>query len=163
MPVLLGPPRPAGTLHVSWGAGLPHPPTHSRCTLVQKVVSEEDWTRRCSPVISSWLTITSCRHVAGLNNLLAAYEDKTAWAQCTFAFCAGVGEDVELFSGKTKVSHGSLRPPLMCLPEFVTCELLMNSLPKTSVTSSHPRARLCKLEGRSSSAGTPFSSLTVMT
>jgi inosine triphosphate pyrophosphatase len=37
----------------------------------------------------------------GLNNLLAAYEDKTAEAVCTFAYCAGVGCDVRLFQGRT--------------------------------------------------------------
>ena len=38
---------------------------------------------------------------AGLNNLLAAYEDKTAYAQCTFAFCAGPGKPVTLYTGRT--------------------------------------------------------------
>jgi hypothetical protein len=38
----------------------------------------------------------------GLNNLLAAYDDKTAYAVCTFAYCAGPGEEVTLFQGRTK-------------------------------------------------------------
>ncbi|RMZ83742.1 hypothetical protein DV738_g916, partial [Chaetothyriales sp. CBS 135597] len=38
----------------------------------------------------------------GLNNLLAAYPDKTAYAICTFAFCAGPGQDVILFQGRTE-------------------------------------------------------------
>ncbi|KAL6242854.1 nucleoside triphosphate pyrophosphohydrolase ham1 [Rhinocladiella similis] len=38
----------------------------------------------------------------GLNNLLAAYEDKTAFAVCTFAYCAGPGEEPILFQGRTK-------------------------------------------------------------
>lgn len=37
----------------------------------------------------------------GLNNLLAAYEDKSAVAQCTFAFCQGRGREVLLFHGRT--------------------------------------------------------------
>ena len=37
----------------------------------------------------------------GLNNLLAAYDDKTAYAQCIFAYCGGPGEDVHTFSGTT--------------------------------------------------------------
>ena len=39
----------------------------------------------------------------GLNNLLAAYSDKTAFAQCTFAFCEGKGHPVKLFKGITNV------------------------------------------------------------
>ena len=38
----------------------------------------------------------------GLNNMLAAYEDKTGDAkQCIFAYCDGKSEDVELFVGRT--------------------------------------------------------------
>ena len=37
----------------------------------------------------------------GLNNLLAAYEDKSAYAQCLFALCAGPGQPVRLFDGRT--------------------------------------------------------------
>lgn len=37
----------------------------------------------------------------GLNNLLAAYEDKTITSVCTFAYCAGPGETPILFQGKT--------------------------------------------------------------
>jgi inosine triphosphate pyrophosphatase len=36
---------------------------------------------------------------AGLNNLLAAYPDKTAYAQCIFAFSPGVGAAPVLFTG----------------------------------------------------------------
>ena len=35
----------------------------------------------------------------GLNNLLAAYIDKSADAICTFAYSAGPGAEVELFEG----------------------------------------------------------------
>jgi len=36
----------------------------------------------------------------GLNNLLAAYEDKSAYAQCIFAYCEGRGKEVQLFVGR---------------------------------------------------------------
>jgi len=36
----------------------------------------------------------------GLNNMLAAYEDKTAYAVCTFAYCAGPGHEAILFQGR---------------------------------------------------------------
>lgn len=39
----------------------------------------------------------------GLNNLLAAYEDKSADAVCTFAFSAGPGQEPLLFQGRTRV------------------------------------------------------------
>ena len=38
---------------------------------------------------------------AGLNNMLVAYEDKSAYAQCLFALCAGPGQPVRLFDGRT--------------------------------------------------------------
>lgn len=37
----------------------------------------------------------------GLNNLLVAYEDKTAYALCTFAYCPGPGQEVLIFDGRT--------------------------------------------------------------
>ena len=37
----------------------------------------------------------------GLNNLLAAYEDKSAKAVCTFAYSAGPGHEPVLFQGIT--------------------------------------------------------------
>ncbi|UJR37301.1 hypothetical protein I4U23_030010 [Adineta vaga] len=36
----------------------------------------------------------------GLNNLLAAYEDKTAYAQCIFSFCAGPSSEPITFVGR---------------------------------------------------------------
>ncbi|AEO62815.1 uncharacterized protein THITE_2141037 [Thermothielavioides terrestris NRRL 8126] len=39
---------------------------------------------------------------AGLNNLLAAYEDKSARAVCTFAYSAGPGHEPILFQGITE-------------------------------------------------------------
>ena len=38
----------------------------------------------------------------GLNNLLAAYEDKSAYAQTIFAFAAGPGSAIELFDGRAR-------------------------------------------------------------
>ncbi|KAI0873589.1 inosine triphosphate pyrophosphatase-like protein [Hypoxylon argillaceum] len=43
----------------------------------------------------------SIGHV-GLNNLLAAYEDKSAQAVATFGFCKGPGQEVLLFQGRTE-------------------------------------------------------------
>jgi len=37
---------------------------------------------------------------AGLNNMLAAYEDKSATAVCTFCYCAGLGTTPILFQGR---------------------------------------------------------------
>ncbi|CAN0358453.1 unnamed protein product, partial [Laminaria digitata] len=44
----------------------------------------------------------------GLNTLLGGFQDKTAYAQCVFAFCAGPGHEVKIFDGRT---HGSIVPP----------------------------------------------------
>merc|ERR1719444_382491 len=38
----------------------------------------------------------------GLNNLLAGYEDKSAYAQCIFALSAGPGCKVHVFDGRTE-------------------------------------------------------------
>jgi len=40
----------------------------------------------------------------GLNNLLAAYIDKSAAAICTFAYCPGPGCEVLLFEGICEVT-----------------------------------------------------------
>ncbi|KAI0157485.1 inosine triphosphate pyrophosphatase [Xylariaceae sp. FL1272] len=37
----------------------------------------------------------------GLNNMLAAYEDKSAQAVATFGFCKGPGQEILLFQGRT--------------------------------------------------------------
>lgn len=39
----------------------------------------------------------------GLNNMLAAYSDKSAQAVCTFAYCEGIGHEPILFQGRTEV------------------------------------------------------------
>lgn len=46
----------------------------------------------------------------GLNKLLAAYDDKSAQAVCTFAFSGGPGNEPILFQGRTDVSR-----PASCL------------------------------------------------
>lgn len=40
----------------------------------------------------------------GLNNMLAAYPDKSAYAQCIFAFSEGPGDEPRVFVGRTHVS-----------------------------------------------------------
>ena len=37
----------------------------------------------------------------GLNNILAAYEDKSAYAQCIFSFSLGPGHTPVVFDGRT--------------------------------------------------------------
>jgi len=44
----------------------------------------------------------------GLNNLLVAYEDKSAQAVCTFAYSAGPGSEPIIFQGRT---DGKIVPP----------------------------------------------------
>lgn len=39
----------------------------------------------------------------GLNNLLLAYDDKSAQAVCTFAYCEGPGREPIIFEGRTLV------------------------------------------------------------
>lgn len=39
----------------------------------------------------------------GLNKMLDGFEDRTAEAVCTFAFCRGPGEEPILFQGRTEV------------------------------------------------------------
>jgi inosine triphosphate pyrophosphatase len=41
----------------------------------------------------------------GLNNLLAAYTDKSAEAVCTFAYSEGPGFEPIVFQGRTSVSY----------------------------------------------------------
>ncbi|CAM9488575.1 unnamed protein product [Ectocarpus sp. 12 AP-2014] len=44
----------------------------------------------------------------GLNGILEGFQDKTAYAQCVFAFSAGPGKEVKIFDGRTA---GSIVPP----------------------------------------------------
>mmetsp|Transcript_27488 Transcript_27488/g.42803 ORF Transcript_27488/g.42803 Transcript_27488/m.42803 type:complete len:210 (+) Transcript_27488:78-707(+) len=48
----------------------------------------------------------------GLNKLLAGYDDKTAYAQCIFAFSAGPGCEVRIFDGRTEGRIVPARGPL---------------------------------------------------
>ena len=48
----------------------------------------------------------------GLNNLLAAYEDKSAYAQCVFAFSNGPGDEPKVFVGRTEGKIVPARGPL---------------------------------------------------
>jgi inosine triphosphate pyrophosphatase len=48
----------------------------------------------------------------GLNNILAAYVDKSAYAQCIFAFSIGPGHEPILFTGKTAGKIVGARGPL---------------------------------------------------
>jgi len=41
----------------------------------------------------------------GLNNLLLAYEDKSAQAVCTFAYCEGPVHEPIIFEGRVTVSR----------------------------------------------------------
>ncbi|KAJ1453762.1 inosine triphosphate pyrophosphatase-like protein [Pelagophyceae sp. CCMP2097] len=50
-----------------------------------------------------WLLVKTGH--AGLNNILAAYDDKSAYAQCQFALCAGPDRPARLFDGRT---HGNI-------------------------------------------------------
>ncbi|CAJ0568521.1 unnamed protein product, partial [Mesorhabditis spiculigera] len=36
----------------------------------------------------------------GITKMLAGYEDKSAYAQCVFAYCEGVGREVHIFDGR---------------------------------------------------------------
>ena len=40
----------------------------------------------------------------GLNKMLAGFEDKSAYALCTFAYSSGPGAEPILFEGRTNVS-----------------------------------------------------------
>ena len=44
--------------------------------------------------------LDECGH-DGLNKIIAAYDDKTAYAQTVVAFCAGPGKEVHVFDGRT--------------------------------------------------------------
>jgi len=43
----------------------------------------------------------------GLNNLLVAYEDKSAQAVCTFAYCEGPGHEPAIFEGRVTVGRST--------------------------------------------------------
>lgn len=74
----------------------------------------------------------------GLNNLLAAYEDKSAQAVATFGFSRGAGQEPLLFQGKTDVS---LLPSFFfsLLPPFI---LLLLLLPKSKRWDANHRGKI---------------------
>ena len=48
----------------------------------------------------------------GLNDMLAAYSDKSAQSVCTFTYCEGPGKEPIIFQGRTDVSKAKiLQPP----------------------------------------------------
>lgn len=57
--------------------------------------------------ISKWF-LEALGHT-GLNNLLAAYEDKAAQAVCTFAYSDGPDHEPRLFQGRTDVGYHAIR------------------------------------------------------
>lgn len=67
--------------------------------------------------------MTSLGH-DGLNKMLAGYEDKSAKAVCTFAYCKGPGEEPILFQGITEGKIVPARGP----PNFGTFSLSSPSL-----------------------------------
>ena len=58
--------------------------------------------RRYSADFCSKWFLTKTGH-EGLNKLLAGYEDKSAYALCTFSFSWGPNEEPIVFEGKTDV------------------------------------------------------------
>ncbi|KAB8349455.1 hypothetical protein FH972_023482 [Carpinus fangiana] len=44
----------------------------------------------------------------GMHKMLAGFDDKTAQAVCTFAYCEGPGKEILIFQGRTK---GNIVPP----------------------------------------------------
>jgi hypothetical protein len=75
----------------------------------------------------------------GLNNLLVAYEDKSAKAVCTFGFSKGPGHEPILFQGITDVSE-------------ITCV-------ENPETNPYHRARSCQLEALPTLVGIPSLSI----
>ncbi|KAI4135414.1 MAG: hypothetical protein LQ347_000707 [Umbilicaria vellea] len=62
-----------------------------------------DKCRRAAEAVWKWF-LQALGH-DGLNNLLSAYEDKSAEAVCTFAYSAGPGHDPVIFQGRTTVGR----------------------------------------------------------
>ena len=60
-----------------------------------------DLSAKCHSFDSKWF-LQALGH-EGLNNLLMAYEDKSAQAVCTFAYCGGPGAEPLLFEGRVNV------------------------------------------------------------
>ena len=81
---------------VNWGGGGvgERPPFLKNCYSLNHHVPLVNVSLSCAP---------------GLNNLLAAYPDKSAYAQCTIAYSPGGGAEnkIMLFTGKTHVRMSS--------------------------------------------------------
>lgn len=69
----------------------------------------------------------------GLNNLLAAYPDKTAYAQCILSFSAGKGAPVHSFVGRTdgKIVKARGPPNFGWDPVFEPLQQISDAEPKT--------------------------------
>ena len=57
----------------------------------------------CVPIHCRWF-LDKCGH-DGLNKMLVGFEDKSAYALCTFSFTAGPGHQPIIFAGRTEVRH----------------------------------------------------------
>jgi inosine triphosphate pyrophosphatase len=88
----------------------------------------------------------------GLNNMLAAYEDKSAEAVCTFGYSPGRGQEPILFQGRCPVCYGNPVSPCQVanrLPPRVKSSLLVD-LP-------NPRVGCClRVRGTNVSKENPF-------
>lgn len=51
----------------------------------------------------------------GLNRMLDGFDDRTAEAVCTFAFCRAPGAEPILFQGRTEVNKNLLKENVLCL------------------------------------------------
>lgn len=92
--MLQRPERPTGPIHVRSSPNQPRPPSSPLPPKTKK----RSW---LLTFLSSKWFMKSIGH-EGLNNLLAAYEDKTAKAVTTFAYSAGPGHEPLLFQGVTE-------------------------------------------------------------
>lgn len=62
----------------------------------------------------------------GLNKMLDGFDDRSAEAVCTFAFCRGPGEEPLIFQGRTAVcfylfTEGLVRLDLMRCSRVLSC------------------------------------------
>jgi non-canonical purine NTP pyrophosphatase (RdgB/HAM1 family) len=108
----------------------------------------------------------------GLNNMLLAYADKSAYAQCIFAFAEGPHDEPRVFVGRTHVSGGSApqrrvrsSTPALLPPHSHPHSLSLSLSRALYLSSSRARARVCRAAscppaGRPTLAGTPCSSPT---
>lgn len=86
---------------------------------MQQMVPAEDWSWRLwlycisfgfifnfydlFALLSQNLFVIPSFHIPGLNNLLMAYDDKSAYALCAFSFAVGPDSEPITFIGKTSV------------------------------------------------------------